>query len=66
MTLRGNERRAIFHADAEREHFLEMRAGITALFQVRLHIYVLIWQGFTKSPDAFDPVERYRSGTCMR
>src|SRR6266498_2435192 len=42
ITTRGNERRAIFRSDRDREHFLEVLAEMTRRFGVRLHAYVLM------------------------
>jgi REP element-mobilizing transposase RayT len=42
VTARGNERRAIFRADADRRRFLELLGESTARFDLRLHAYVLM------------------------
>ena len=42
VTARGNERRAIFRDDRDRQHFLELLAEWVRLFGVRLHAYVLM------------------------
>ena len=42
ITTRGNERRAIFRCDRDREHFLELLGAMTRRFAVHLHAYVLM------------------------
>jgi REP element-mobilizing transposase RayT len=42
LTARGNERRAIFRDDRDREHFLELLAELVSQFRVHLHAYVLM------------------------
>jgi REP element-mobilizing transposase RayT len=42
ITTRGNERRAIFRSDPDREHWLEVLAEMTRRFGVRLQAYVLM------------------------
>jgi len=42
VTSRGNERRAIYRDDGDREHFLDLAAETVELFQVQLHAYVLM------------------------
>ena len=42
LTGRGNERRAIFRSDRDREHFCELLAEMVERFRVRLHAYVLM------------------------
>ena len=42
LTARGIGRRAIFEADRDREHFLELLGGMVGRYGVVLHAYVLI------------------------
>jgi len=42
VTARGNERRAIFRDDRDREHWLELTAEVPARFGLRLHAYALM------------------------
>jgi len=42
VTVRGNERRAIFHDDIDRERLLVILAGSVACFEVRLYLYCLM------------------------
>ena len=42
VTARGNERRAIFRGDPDRQHFLELLGDWVELFGLRLHAYVLM------------------------
>ena len=42
ITGRGNERKAIYRSERDRRHFLELLAGMTELFRVRLHAFVLM------------------------
>ena len=42
VTARGNERKAIFHDDADRRHFLEIVAEMVRRFQLRLHCFVFM------------------------
>jgi putative transposase len=42
VTARGNERRAIFRTDRDREHFLVLLEEMVRRFGVRLHAYVLM------------------------
>jgi REP element-mobilizing transposase RayT len=42
LTGRGNERRAVFRDDRDREHFCELLGELVARFRVRLHAYVLM------------------------
>jgi REP element-mobilizing transposase RayT len=42
VTARGNERKPIFRHDPDRRHFLEVLAGMTERFRVRLHCFVLM------------------------
>lgn len=46
VTCRGNERRAIYRDDADREMFLEKLRGSLANYQVELHAYVLMANHF--------------------
>jgi REP element-mobilizing transposase RayT len=41
VTARGNERRAIFLDDRDRERFVELLAELPGRFGVRVHAYVL-------------------------
>jgi len=42
LTARGNERRAIFRDEADRQHFVGLLAGLPERFGTRLHAYVLM------------------------
>ena len=42
LTGRGNERRAIFRDDRDRQHFCELLAEMVERFRLRLHAYVLM------------------------
>ena len=42
VTSRGNERRAIFHDDRDRAHFLEFLENMVGRFGLRLHCFVLM------------------------
>ena len=42
VSARGNERKAVYRADRDRQHFLELLAEMVARFRVRLHGYVLM------------------------
>jgi REP element-mobilizing transposase RayT len=42
VTSRGNERKAIFRDDRDRNHFLELLAESTERFRLRVHAYVLM------------------------
>ena len=42
VTARGNERKAIFRADADREHFLAVLAQAVERYRLSLHAYVLM------------------------
>ena len=42
VTARGNERKAIYRADADRCHFLELLPKLTERYRVRLYVYVLM------------------------
>jgi REP-associated tyrosine transposase len=42
VTSRGNERRAIYRQDRDREHFCQLLAELSTRFAVRLHAYVLM------------------------
>ncbi|MEW6682133.1 MAG: transposase [Nitrospirota bacterium] len=42
VTARGNERKAIFRTDADREQFLAVLAQAVARYRLRLHAYVLM------------------------
>ncbi|MBI5394427.1 MAG: transposase, partial [Verrucomicrobia bacterium] len=42
VMARGNERRAIFHSDADRQLFLQTVAGMVLQFGVLLHVYCLM------------------------
>ena len=42
VTSRGNERKAIFRDDQDREMFLEVLSRAVGEFQLRLHGYVLV------------------------
>ena len=46
VTCRGNERKAIFRDDSDREAFLEKLRGSLAIYQVELHAYVLMSNHF--------------------
>ena len=46
LTCRGNERRAIFRDDIDRQAFLEKLKGSLAIYQVELHAYVLMSNHF--------------------
>src|SRR5512140_3156126 len=42
VTVRGNERRAIFRDDADRRELLEVLARVVDVFRWRVHAYVLM------------------------
>lgn len=42
VTSRGNERKAIYHHDRDRLHWLELLEEMTASYGVRIHAYVLM------------------------
>jgi REP element-mobilizing transposase RayT len=42
LTCRGNERRAIFRDDSDRQTFLDRLQSSLAIYQVELHAYVLM------------------------
>jgi len=42
VTARGNERRAIYRDDRDRQHFCDLLGEAVELFQWRLHVYVLM------------------------
>ncbi|MBW3566210.1 MAG: transposase [Acidobacteria bacterium] len=42
VTSRGNNREMIFHDDDDRESFLGILAGVVALFNWRIHAWVLM------------------------
>jgi putative transposase len=42
VTARGNERRAIFHGDADRERFLRMLGESVERFETRLYLFFLV------------------------
>jgi REP element-mobilizing transposase RayT len=42
VTARGNERKAIFRTDADRERFLAVLAQAVERYRLRLHAYVLM------------------------
>ena len=42
VTARGNERKAIFRDNRDRQHFLEVVAEMVLCFRVRLHCFVLM------------------------
>ena len=42
VTGRGNERRAIFRDDRDRQHFCELLAEMAGRFGIRLHALVLM------------------------
>src|SRR5438034_9970909 len=42
VTARGNERRAIFRNDADRQHFISLLAQLPERFGTCLHAYVLM------------------------
>ena len=42
VTGRGNERRAIYRADRDRLHFLELLGEMVARFRLRCHAFVLM------------------------
>jgi REP element-mobilizing transposase RayT len=42
VSARGNERKAIYRDQRDREHFLEVLAEMVARFRVRLHCFVLM------------------------
>jgi putative transposase len=42
LTARGNERRAIFRSDWDRERFLDLLGELRVRFEVRIHAYVLM------------------------
>jgi putative transposase len=42
VTARGNERRAIYRNDRDRQHFLELLEELVDRFGIRLHAYVLM------------------------
>ncbi len=46
VTCRGNERRAIYRDDRDREVFLEKLCGSLSTYQVELHAYVLLANHF--------------------
>ncbi len=41
ITARGLGRRAIFHTDRDREHFVELLEGLVSRYRIILHAYVL-------------------------
>ena len=45
VTIRGNERRAIFRTDGDREYFLNKLAESVQLYDVRLYLYALMTRG---------------------
>lgn len=52
---RGNERRAIFAGDRDREHFLELCAALPPRFRLRVHAYVLMdnhYHAIVQTPEA--------------
>ena len=46
VTSRGNERKAIYRNDRDREHFVELLEEMVAVFRVRLHGYVMMENHF--------------------
>ena len=42
LTGRGNERRAIYRDNRDRQHFCELLAEMVARFRLRLHAFVLM------------------------
>src|SRR5678809_1245797 len=42
VTARGNEGKAVYRADSDRFHFLELLGEATERFAVRIHAYVLM------------------------
>src|SRR5450756_3004686 len=42
LTGRGNERRAIYRENRDRQHFCELLAEMVARFRLRLHAFVLM------------------------
>ena len=42
VTARGNERRAIFRSDADRQKWLQLLAGFPVPFALRIHGYVMM------------------------
>ena len=42
VTLRGNERKAIFKTDADRERFLKTLAESVERYDIRLYLYCLM------------------------
>ena len=46
VTARGNDRRAIFRDDADREHFLRALAESVERFEVRLYLFCLMTNHF--------------------
>lgn len=55
VTARGNERKAIFRADADRYHFLELLSELGERFGARIHAYVLMDNHFhllVETPEA--------------
>jgi len=46
VTCRGNERKAIFHDDRDREGFLKILGETKELFGVEVHSYVLMENHF--------------------
>src|SRR6266404_3452804 len=42
VTVRGNERKAVYRNDSDRAHFLELLCEATERFGVRIHAYVLM------------------------
>jgi putative transposase len=55
VTARGIERRSIFRADVDREHFLELLATAAERFRVLIHAYVLMDNHYhlvIQTPDA--------------
>jgi putative transposase len=62
VTCRGNERKAIFKDDSDREAFLEKLRGSLAIYQVELHAYVLMSNHF----HLMVLINRDRSGNSRR
>ena len=55
VTARGNERKSIFRADADRAHFLELLGELRERFGLRVHAYVLMDNHFhllVETPEA--------------
>mgnify|MGYP000173929742 CR=1 FL=1 len=55
VTARGNERRAIFLDDRDRERFVGLLAELPGRFGVRVHAYVLMsnhWHALVETPEA--------------